>query len=109
MSRLPNVDLMPADERNRLDFTIRSHNYYRLDVMVEALRKQGIRMHRSSLSRYVQRLAIQDGLKGQDEKLNIVFMVNRSTGQTETAYTTASLAQIQAAISSHQHPRPFVS
>lgn len=105
MPKLSNIDRMAPSERSRFDAIIRSHNFYHLDAMVAALRKDGLHVSRSALNRHVQKLSMQQAAPPCEvEKPNLLVFVNRTTGHTSTIYTAATAAQIEAKISGVDAP-----
>lgn len=109
MTRRSTASLLPTADRCTLDSVIRSHDYYRLDVMVQELKERGIKISRSALNRYVQDLSKLDIANSQDGKRTIVVIVDLRTGITKTVFSSASSKQILAALASHNPPLSILS
>lgn len=92
------VQKMTPEQHALTDATIRRFRYVDLDGMLTALKAANVKISRSSLGRYSQKLRQQDGaLMGTPDDTIIVIM-ERSTGATTTISTSASRAAIIALI-----------
>lgn len=90
MSRASSVLLLSPEQHSLVDACIRRHRYVNLAGMLSDLDKDGIRLSRSGLHRYVVGLKEQDAMfNGTNDDL-VVVMLERSTGSVTTMTTNLS-------------------
>ncbi|WP_081889043.1 DUF3486 family protein [Comamonas aquatica] len=90
MSRASSVLLLTPEQHALVDASIRRHRYVNLAGMLAELEKDGIKLSRSGLHRYVVGLKEQDAMfNGTNDDL-VVVMMERSTGSITTLTTNLS-------------------
>lgn len=90
MSRVSSVLLLLPEQHALVDACIRRHRYVSLTSMLAALEKDGIKLSRSGLHRYVVTLKEQDVMFNGTKDDLVVVLMERSSGRVTTMTTNLS-------------------
>jgi len=99
MGRNSALDHLTPEQRTAVESCIRQHYYVRNSEVSKALAAQGIHLTRSTVNRIAMRLRAKDGAHLGSVDNTVVVIMERDTGATATATTSASRESVLAAIS----------
>lgn len=85
---------MSATARQMVDECIRSHQFYSIDSIRADLQEKGVEVSRSALGRYVKLLREHQGAAPMAKWNTLVVVVDRTTGQTGTAFSQRALPEL---------------
>lgn len=98
MGRTSTIVKLPANQQNHVDALLRRHAYTCCDIVKEELAAAGIRLSRSALHRYSQRLKAADLRSPTGRRETVVIVLDTDGSDPIAIRTSASSASVVAAI-----------
>jgi arginine repressor len=98
MGRNSALDHLTPEQRTAVESCIRQHYYVRNTEVSQSLAAQGIHLTRSTVNRIAMRLREKDGNRSGCDDDTVVVIMERSTGATSIATTSASRDSVLASI-----------
>lgn len=100
MSRISIANKLTAAQNLIMDSCIRRNRFVGIEDIRAELVEGGIKISKSALHRYMQKLKQLDGLHEGTPDDTVVVVMKRSTGSVISLTTTASMASIVSLIES---------